>query len=585
MSYLILLLFLLGWNQISAQEIQSAKNRKFDLNFKKQNTFWNWQSDFKYNDDFYGDSGYQISDNFVTNLNIDSKGKKYWKDQNRFSGFFYKNISDFQTGIYAESWVLSDELSSTTNQVSNHILGIKTNYSPSSYLIVTPYAGYQRDEQVERVNWGWDLGLEGKYNNFKLDNYYGDLSFNLDYDIYKLRRNSINGVEIKLGTRFSAVAVDSLRASYGYENKQSLLADDNLRTTIIEKKNIHNVLGYKLSRNSDLVIHTSLISTNTDDNISRIPQRDKLEFKNRFNYFYYLPKLILNFGFDAFQAVEDNTNIDSDSKELQSNFRTNIQYSLSPSDILNFNFYLGKYQYDTPDTSNHDDRDQLSIVASLKYMKEFSRVLSFAIEANTDLVHQVYIFKENSANNNWNRIYKLSSDVTYRYKEFRNTLKNEILANYTSYDFEELLSISQSFLLRKYTLEDSLIFPIFPKLFTGVNGRLELDDKGNFIKDEFAQKIIQSSMTSNIDIFFRFTNIYLLNFDTGIAYYQRKDWNHIPDKNLIRDTKEITPYLRIRYRVIDKIRFMASAAYTFRDEMSKERLTFTTGSLSLIKYF
>ncbi len=585
--YLFLIIQLFGINKICAQYNFPQDSSSFGLSFSKGNNSWDWKGNFYYGNNKSDNFRYQIKDDFSTNLLIPSKNRKNWRDENEFDGFFYKDLSHFQTGIYSKSWILTDQQSFTTNQFSNHSIGIKSKYSsPLTKLIITPYAGYQRAENRSRIDWGWDLGLRGDLYDFELDDYRGDLSLNLDYDFYRNRQNSTNGVEIKFKTQFSQVAKDSITAKYDYSNKQYFSpTSDNLINVVIEEKKLHNILDYKLSRNSKLDIHTLIISRNILDNSRKIPEKDKLKFENRFNYFYYLSDFALNLGFDTFQETEDNTNIESDSKELHSNIRSSIQYAFTSKDILNFSFVLGKFQYDTPDTSNRDDRDKLSIVGGLQYIRNFSQALTFEIGAFTNLVHQVYIYKENSANNNWNRKFRLNSFITYKYGKFKNILKNEILANYTVYDFDEQLAQSQSFIFRKYILEDSLIFPIFPKMFTGINCRFELDDKGSFIKNEFAQKVLQSTSITYLDLFFRFKNIYLLKFDAGVTYYHRKDWRHIPAKSLFLNKKEITPYFRIRYNAFKKMRFFASIAYTFRDEISKKNITYTTGSLSLIQYF
>jgi hypothetical protein len=329
-----------------------------------------------------------------------------------------------------------------------------------------------------------------------------------------------------------------------------------------------------------------LSSKNIYDESRVIPSRDILKFENRLNLFFGFNDFTANFGFDTFQETQDNTGIYTDSEALQSNLRTNLNYFISPKDQLEFKFTLSKYQYDTPDSSdNNDDRDELRIVTGLEYIRQFSSLLKLKLEAYINFFHQVYIFKEKSANNNWNRVFRLSSIVEYKGKHINNTLKNEILANYTVYDFEQQFYESQSYIFRKYILEDSLTYKLFPKLKVGFRGRYEFEDKGNFYKSEYAQQILQSSESIFLDLFLRFKNIYLMDFDSGIAINNRNDWRHVPTKTIIRDVNIVSPYVRIKYSLNNNLIFYSSASYVFSDELNVGKSTYTNGSLTLLHKF
>jgi len=586
MPYIVILLLLLSFKSVYAQYIQSTQYNDFELNFSKNVNSWKWQSKLLYGS-LKNNTGFFLKDNINTSLEIPKKGLRKWKDENKFEGFFYKNVSNFQPGIYAESWILSDPKSFNTSQLSQHRLGLKTNYKPKNNLIISPYTGYQRAQNKSNIDWGWDLGLKGEYNDFILDEYQGNLNAQIDYDFYPNRQNSIQGIQLDFKTKFSPVTTDSIKAYYNHSNKQYYApSDDRLLNVKYDEKYMHNFFEYRLSSVTNLDLLTILSSRNIYDNSRSVPNRDVLRFENRLNLYYLFNKFIINFGFDTFQETQNNSGINTDSDALQSNIRTNVTYNLTPKDQLEFKFALVKFQFDTPDSiKNNDDRDDLWFVGGLEYLRQFSPVLYFGIEAYMKFFHRVYIFKERSANNNWNRIFRLSTFVEYTGRNFRNTLKNEILANYTVYDFEEQFSQSQSFIFRKYTLENSLSFSILPKLKTGLNGRYEFEDKGSFFKSEFAQQILQSTESVYIDWFLRFKNIYFLDFDSGIAFYSRNDWRHVPTKSLIRDKKTTTPYFRIRYVLNEKLLFVSSASYVFMDEMNTESSSYTTGSISLVHEF
>jgi len=563
----------------------------FQLQFSKHSSTWDWKGKFRYSNYSAQNYGFIINDDFNTNLINPKKNIKNWRDENEFDGYFYKSYDSFNTGIYSKSWLLSDQQSGAAsgnkNRLSNHALGIKSNYSPVSNFIITPYTGYQRAENQSRIDWGWDVGLDSRLSEFKLENYKGNLRLNIDYDLYRNRQNTAHGVQANFKTQFSQAAKDSLRVNYGYSNKQYFAPNSNdLLHVRIEEKSIHNALDYKLSNSSNLGINTLLSSENILDNSRRIPNRNKFVLENRVNYYFYMTDLILNLGFDSFLENQDNTKIETDSKKLESNMRANLLYSLTPKDNFDLNLFFSKLEYDTPDSlTNHDDRDEIKMVGGLKYRRIFSPALSFEIGAYVKLFHQVYIYRERSANNNWNRIWRLNAAITYKNGNFRNKLTNEILANYTIYDFDEQFSQTQSYIFRKYIIGDSINYAILPGLHFGLNGKFEFEDKGSFFKKEFAQRILQSINFYFFDVFIRLKHILQMDVDTGITYYQRKDWKHVPVKDLIRNLNEISPYGRVKYNLNPELQFAASAAYTVTTDITGDRTTYTTGSLSLIHFF
>ena len=127
---------------------------------------------------------------------------------------------------------------------------------------------------------------------------------------------------------------------------------------------------------------------------------------------------------------------------------------MTDNDSLSMMFLISRFQHDTPDSNNFDDRDEYRATAILGYSHWFSPVLRIGFEAKLNLHHLVYIFSERSVNNNWNRILQLASSIKYRPSPmFVWSQQVELSANYTNYDFEELQSQIRSFVFRKFSLK------------------------------------------------------------------------------------------------------------------------------------
>ena len=202
-----------------------------------------------------------------------------------------------------------------------------------------------------------------------------------------------------------------------------------------------------------------------------------------------------------------------------------------------------------------------------------------------NLFHKSYIFRQQSANNNWNRIYRIESSVHYHYNDFRNTLRTQILANYTAYDFDHRFENTRSFIFRRYTISDSLVVPIITKVYGGVYVRLELEDRGNFYKDIFAQSIAASSQILYYDFFLRKEGFLNLNLEIGFAVYQRKNWRHIASAFDNRDLRRVSPYLRLTYPLGRSLQFSTQVAQNYLLDLGRQRTEYTYGKLDLRYFF
>lgn len=124
---------------------------------------------------------------------------------------------------------------------------------------------------------------------------------------------------------------------------------------------------------------------------------------------------------------------------------------------------LSMLRYDTPDTSNTDDRDELGMAFHTAYSTRMFPGTTWGIRADLFLHHLVYLFSAQSGNNGWNRIVRLSPFVTIAPSPaFRTMASFDVLGNYTVFDFESVLQSVHSYSFRQLTLNDSTEWEIAP---------------------------------------------------------------------------------------------------------------------------
>jgi hypothetical protein len=111
-------------------------------------------------------------------------------------------------------------------------------------------------------------------------------------------------------------------------------------------------------------------------------------------------------------------------------------WRFQPSDSLAFGTSLSRLQYDTSDTSNFDDRDEFRLDFRLSEWHSFSHRLRMQVDFIASLYHLAYIFGERSADNNWNRIFRIVPKIFFIINSSVICQQNfEVLANYVDYDF------------------------------------------------------------------------------------------------------------------------------------------------------
>jgi hypothetical protein len=295
---------------------------------------------------------------------------------------------------------------------------------------------------------------------------------------------------------------------------------------------------------------------------------------------------MFHIGLNTYLETLDNIDIRTDSEALQTGIRTDFTFFFDQFDRLDLQLNFIKFQYDTPDMErNHDDRDELRFVGSVRYLHFLNPLLSLEFAGYVNLFHKTYIFRQQSANNNWNRIYRIESSVHYHYRNFRNKLKTQVLANYTAYDFDHLFERTRSFIFRRYSISDSLVVPIVTNIFGGVYMRLELEDRGSFYKDIFAQNIAESSQILYYDFFIRKEGFIKLNLEVGLAVYHQKNWRHISIATETRDIRRVSPYLRLSYPLGRSLQFSSQVAQNYLVDLGREKSEYTYGKLDLRYFF
>ena len=181
-------------------------------------------------------------------------------------------------------------------------------------------------------------------------------------------------------------------------------------------------------------------------------------------------------------------------------FSGTVEYRPGNHDTVVLSGSAGIYRYDTPDTSNNFDKDEQTITSELRYARQFSRLLYLELTGQVFLTHLVYLFGENSNDNNWNRVIRLAPSVRYDFPDvLHNKMTAEVTANYTDYDFRGRTQNIRGRSFRELAIRDSLVFFFSYRYGLMTTGEMRIGERGSFSWSQFAESLLERTRTELLE--------------------------------------------------------------------------------------
>jgi hypothetical protein len=558
---------------------QKTLNSNYQSRFKKQITYWTWNTRFTDRHRTTHGWSWDFSEELSSSLLVPSQSQKLWKDEHRFNGDIFYTHHQFQYGVYLNSWLHHNEQISDKSKFANHSIGIFNSGVYFKALSLSPYVGFQQLQTRSKIDNGWDLGVNLKLQNFDMDHYRMNVDAESNYDLYKKLQNFDNRIDVKLSAIFSERASDSLALHFSEMSRDHYNSDfSEINQVVIYQRIAENKLFYNLSNQHLLTFATLLRSKQ----LYYITNRNVSFFQNQLRYLYFRDNLSMGFNLRTNEEVQDNTRISTDSETKETALGFNLDYLISAKNAINLNLSFTKLQYDTPE-ENLDDRDEQRIILNLKYLYKLNRYLNMEWNLYAYQFHQVYINASHSHNNRLNRIIKLVPKVNYSSEKISNSFLTQVLANYTSYDFEREDLPVRSFVFRRYVISDSLNYKLWRKVSTGFYVKAELEDRGTFFKDQFAQMLSQSNTSYYYVVYLQSSTFFDVRI--GYSFYSRVQWRHIPFKFQEREINNFGPYIHLYWSAKQGAFFSGRLSYQTLDDSIRKPTYYYSGSLRLNYFF
>jgi hypothetical protein len=220
--------------------------------------------------------------------------------------------------------------------------------------------------------------------------------------------------------------------------------------------------------------------------------------------------------FDLQQASEQQKNNSTQRTAISGN----AQVATVAGNLLSLSGFASLLRYDTPRSENTDDRDELLMIFGFSDQQKLGNNMTFSLSADAVLNHIVYLLADRSANNNWNRVLRLSPRIEYQPSpRLKTTNAFEVLANYTVYDFEDQVFSVKSFSFRQFSFIDSTTYQLSRRVALDLSLRVKLYERGQLSWREFRERPVNYFDDRTCWGQFRYAPQGNLTFAVGFRYF------------------------------------------------------------------
>lgn len=413
------------------------------------------------------------------------------RDENEFSFILSRPFyAHSQLRLEGSNYFLSDSRSLfRNNAVSNRIaLGISSR--PSAWSLLDASGGFKAERQINQFNSGFIYALRGELLDYQFSNLALSSRVNFSQEFLEPRRNEDKSIVLSLNQTYNRAA---LLFSGGISEERR----DYFSNVVASQEPI-TVVERRIEQNFYTIDSLSYRTFSNLTTRAKIELRRRVIIRENSQQFSDLTNAVYDNEIEQLRLFTDaGITLESPSfqtfagilfQQQSENYRPINAFSENPIAIARekfrnntfqvATFYLSSiwrhfnavgdtvhyffvsaqmrgFRYDTPDTTNTDDRDEISYTLTLSDSLRLNTYFGLRLLASLSTTNNVFISRERSANNTKNYILRFSPTTIWRIpKKIESINEFGVLANYTVYDFE-IGSQTRSFSFRQFLFLDS----------------------------------------------------------------------------------------------------------------------------------
>jgi len=459
-----------------------------------------------------------------------------------------------------------------------------------SQIYSTLNAGYKVESQYDELNKGPSFSGDFSIYNLNLSDFLVDGQLRLGYETLDPRKKSLVYSRIYFEKPFeNNLARNEFDGTFSRVRKDFYFPADNLSVqqygirNNIEKRienifKFYNRFDYTISDHVAVVFNLNPdyrritkentyipVTTNTqpsiyDTDIQELSfagdiainfQYRKLDYQLKV---YYRERDEKHFLMNPGRINNNFVNIIENNEATKNNHSSifklngNVYYNINLMNRVEFSGSASILKYDTQSDLNYDDRDELGYLVYVAHRFNNLRNLILVTSFDVNLYHTVYILAQKSSNNNWNRVIRFTSKSYFEPSDnFRNVGTFSVLANYTVYDFQDIISSVKSYSFRQLNLKDSLIVRFSRHFGTDIYGEVKLYERGELNWNDFTQRPVNyfEDKIINSELNYFFNNF--ITFSGGYRWFEQRRFNYVDGERVFDNYVRTTgPFVKIR---------------------------------------
>jgi hypothetical protein len=432
----------------------------------------------------------------------------------------------WQARLLQVSAVVSDNRAIDLTKLAQHQVLAGVRVDPSPRVMFGIFGGYEIDAQQDERDEGFAYRADLGADELRLEEFRGSVRGRWSQSLLTRRRPASGNLDVSLVREFGSDARNTILISYdklrrefytaaGPDVQQAYRISSNIFRRDASTFEVSEHLDYRSSERLQLFFRGGLLNRIIDRSLSykvfSATSSALLDTRIQETQLYgeagtsYQPAdwlgldvnltyrereerhRVIDEGGAPVSVVERQQRSESRLENIaqRTSVISQIRTRISDSDELNFAGSASILRYDTPDTTNVDERDELLITVGFREQHRFNTLV---LSGDVSLNHLVYLKSVQSANNNWNRVIRFSPAAIYApSQDFRTMNQAEVLGNYTVYDFEDQGALTRSFSFRQASWLDSTSIRITQLLSFSLVGEMRVYERGILVWREFKE--------------------------------------------------------------------------------------------------
>ncbi len=582
-------------NRTANEDSLNLKNQlMYGLN--KQQNIYNYLFNLNYHND-NDILNYEINQNYTGNTLISAQ--TFSKDEELLSFLLDKplkyNISiNSETNYLLISYPGSLELTNVERINTQMGLSFDNKKNISANFLIGP----ETNSQIGYVSSGFVSKFNSELSNFQLEGINFDVNakgemLTLDnsrenkelwfksvlFKDFTANENIFVDFNYRLLDRFNLIKRDSiyllsniLDFGYSVERRYNNNVFGSMIMNLVFFDILKGLLNFQFDNNSVIKEYNQYVVNDAKTGISQSRHFQKYLIESKL--LLTMKKYEQVFGISFFSEADENNSLNksgvsaNDFERFKNlsfdlNMEQNIlklygisKFKINISDSIEARYSASITKFDTPSPRNNSDRDELTSIFNLTYIRKLSNYLKFSLLSEVQLYHLVNLKSELSGSNYWMRTIRLAPAFVFKTKQFFMRPNFSILANYVIYDFEDTKQNVKSYSLRQLSYNDSISYRIFRNYY--LNTKIDIIYKETGIL--YWQQFEEVPLNGNLRFFSRFfitNSSEYYDVSTGLRYYNLSQDNFANGLGIQYENSSFGPEVSI------KLKFSESNFITF----------------------